>query len=575
MKPRTSILILVFSSLCSFVAAFLGFGGVGEDFSISTRAYLALQLFTFQGGEVEGSVPLGIEIGRWLAPASTLGGVYAAAHAFFSRLWGTLRLRWIRGHTIICGGGTKGSALAAELAAEPDTQVVLIDPAESSELEALRRQGVLVCIGDGGNASIMQQAGLSRASRLVIITGDDRTNIGMALAAAESLPATRVAEPLDIFVHVGKVATRNILQRNRMLDLKQDPRHRIRLFNCHANRARIAFEECPLEWDARSEDAKGMHDEVHLVVGVLAPLEKAMVVHAAHIGHFRHGSKVKLHLVSVRAKADEAALLKEYSGFRKCADLESIPIAEADDFVDAVAEAASSWSKDSLVTVLPGGSAEVALTEALLLGERLMSGPILRVLLDAPSDSGIRSMVEKDEKLAAWIRFLPDLVAAVGKDAVFQESLDRVARIIHETWKRQTDEKIRKAELAGDTDKAAEHRAKDTYRDWDDLTEEQKDANRLAADHIPVKFRAVGLDPKDGHAVREAWPKLNEQELDLLSRMEHERWAAPYWMAGWTLGERKDELKQHNNLVPYDYLDEDTKNYDIKQARSAAQYHSN
>jgi hypothetical protein len=572
MKPRTSIILLVLSSIVSFVAAFIGFGGVDEDYSIASRAYRALQLFTFEGGDVEGSVPFGVEIARWLAPATTLGGVYAAAYAFFARLWASLRLRWIRGHTVVCGGGTKGSALAAELAESADTKVVLIDTTESAELEALQRKGVLVCIGDGGNVSVMQQAGLSRASRLVLITGDDRANIGMALAAAESLPLERVNEPLDFFVHVGEVATRNILQRNGMLDFKQDPRHRIRLFNCHANRARIAFNECPLEWHARKDNPKCLHDEVHLVVGVLSPLEKAMVVHAAHIGHFRQGGKVRVHLVSMRAKADEAALLKEYPGFRKCAELESRPIAEADDFVDAVAEAASAWSKDSLVTVLPGGSAEAALAEALLLGERLKGGPILRVLLDAQSDSGIRSMVEKNEKLATWIRFLPDLLAAVGKNAVFQQSLDRVARKIHETWKRQTDEKICKAELDGDTKKAAEHRAKDTYRDWDDLTEEQKDANRLATDHIPVKFRAVGLDPKDGHAVREAWPKLNDQELDLLSRMEHERWAAPYWMAGWTFGERKDELKQHNNLVPYDELDQGTKDYDVQQVRSAAQY---
>jgi hypothetical protein len=583
MTPRTSIILLVLSSIVSFVAAYIGFGGVEEDYSIASRAYMALQLFTFQGGDVEGSVPFGVEIARWLAPATTLGGVYAAAHAFFLKLWGNLRLRWVRGHTVICGGGAKGSALAAELAESADTKVVLIDPAESAELEALRRQGVLVCIGDGGNASIMQQVGLYRASRLVCITGDDRTNIGMALAAAESLPQERVNEPLDIFVHVGEVARRNILQRSQMLDLKHDPRHRIRLFNCHANRARLAFEEYPLEWDART----GLRDDVHLVVGALGPLEKAMVVHAAHIGHFRNGGRVRVHLVSVRANADEAALLKEYPGLRKCAELESHPIAEADDFVDAVAEAASAWSKDSLITVLPGGSAEAALAEALLLGERLKSGhdpdddgeggPILRVLLDAPADSGIRAMVVKNPKLASWIRFLPDLVAAVGKDAVFQESLDRVARKIHETWKSQTDEKIRVAEANGETEVVKKHRKKETYRDWDDLTEEQKDGNRLAADHIPVKFRTVGLDPKDGHAVREAWPKLNDQELDLLSRMEHERWAAPLWMSGWKQGSNDngetDNLRRlHPNLVPYDELDQETKNYDIKQVRSAAQY---
>jgi hypothetical protein len=83
MKVRTSI-ILIFTSLISFVLAFIGFGQVTDEFSFTTRAYLALQLFTFESGGMEGPVPLGVEIGRWLASASTLGGVYAAAHAFFS-----------------------------------------------------------------------------------------------------------------------------------------------------------------------------------------------------------------------------------------------------------------------------------------------------------------------------------------------------------------------------------------------------------------------------------------------------------------------------------------------------------
>jgi hypothetical protein len=56
--------------------------------------------------------------------------------------------------------------------------------------------------------------------------------------------------------------------------------------------------------------------------------------------------------------------------------------------------------------------------------------------------------------------------------------------------------------------------------------------------------------------------------------MEHERWAAPLWMAGWTAGKRNDELKIHPNLVPYEELDEGTQKYDIEQVKMAAAYFS-
>jgi hypothetical protein len=347
------------------------------------------------------------------------------------------------------------------------------------------------------------------------------------------------------------------------------PGYHIRFFNCPANRARLAFQECPLEWDSRI----GLCDEVHLVVGALGPFEKALLVHAAHVGHFRNGSKVRVHLVSGCAKADEAALLKEYPGFRQCAELDAINTQQADDFVESVVSIAAGWGRTSLMTVIPGGAAEAALTDALLLGERLKAGPFVRVLLDAPCDSGIRRMVARNQALSSWIHFMPGLPAAVGREAVFQEGLDAVARRIHETWKRGTDERIREAEAKGDLDTAAKHRAKDTYRDWEDLTEEQKDANRLAADHIAVKFRAVGLVPESGPSIRGAWSGLGATELDILSRMEHERWAAPLWMAGWTVGEqRNDELRIHPNLVPYDDLDEGTREYDLEQVKMAASY---
>jgi hypothetical protein len=568
MRIRIPILILTFTSLVSFVSAFIGFGQVPDGYSLSTRVYLALQLFTFQCGDVEGAVPLGVEVARWLAPATTLGGVYAAAHAFFARLWGSLRLRWIRGHTIICGGGEKGSALAVELASSGDASVVVVDPAESEDWTLLRREGVLVLRGSGGDAEAMAQAGLARAASLVCLTGDDRTNIGMALAAIEMLPVERSAEPLEIHAHVADVGLRNILQRNQLLDMKSDRRHRISLFNCHASRARLTFAANPLEGDSHG----GLHGNVHLVVGALDPAEKALVVHAAQIGHFRDGGKVKVHLVSVRAKADEALLLKEYPGFRRCAELEASVIAENDDFVERVAELAAGWNCDSVVTVLLGGAAESALAEGLLLIERLKVVTRLRVLLDAADDSPIRILVGKNPVLATRIRFLPPLLEAVGKDVVFQNGLDAVARRIHETWKCGTDDRIVKAEAVGDLQAAAKHREKDTYRGWEDLTEEQKDVNRLTADHIAVKFRSVGIERDSGPSLRSAWDGLDAQQLDMLCRMEHERWAAPLWMAGWTAGERNDVLGIHPNLVPYDELDEGTRDYDLEQVKMAASY---
>jgi hypothetical protein len=567
MKLRPAVLLLILSSITAFALSVAGLRSLPGDYSLSTCVYLALQMFTFQGGEVEGEVPLMLEIGRFLAPATTLGGVYAAAHAFFRRLWGQVRLRSFRGHTVICGGGDKGSILARELAATGE-RVVLIDPVESAGFASLRAMGIVVLCGEGGDSAVHRLAGLDRAARLVCFSGDDRTNIGMAMAAAAGLPPGRASSALEIHVHVAGVTTRDILQRNRLFDLEHDLRSRVRLFNCFANRARLALAADPLEWDA----ASGLHDEAHLVVGALGPFERALVVHAAQTGHFRNGGRVVVHLLSKQAKSDEACLRKEYPGFTRCADLRATALGDESDFVEFAAALVSQSAPGALVTVVRTGPPESAVTEALLLAERVKDGPVLRVLIDAPVDSGIRTMVEENADLLASVRFFPEIGLACGAEAVFGSKLDRVARHIHEVWKAGTDRRIMEAEAAGDTAAAAKHRAKETYRDWDALTEQQKDVNRLAADHLLTKVRALGLDPGDRGAIASAWKSLAPGQIEMLARMEHERWAAPLAIAGWIPGSRNDDLRTHPNLVPYDELDQGTKDYDIEQVMAVPLY---
>jgi hypothetical protein len=62
---------------------------------------------------------------------------------------------------------------------------------------------------------------------------------------------------------------------------------------------------------------------------------------------------------------------------------------------------------------------------------------------------------------------------------------------------------------------------------------------------------------------------LGTEELEVLARIEHERWCAPKWLAGWQVGERDDRLRRHNNLVPFEHLDAETKKYDFDQVKSA------
>ena len=67
--------------------------------------------------------------------------------------------------------------------------------------------------------------------------------------------------------------------------------------------------------------------------------------------------------------------------------------------------------------------------------------------------------------------------------------------------------------------------------------------------------------PRDTNGV--VLPKPIEQLTELLAKNTHENWARRRVEAEWRWGaKRDDEKKEHPNLVPYEQLSEEDKEYD-------------
>ena len=98
--------------------------------------------------------------------------------------------------------------------------------------------------------------------------------------------------------------------------------------------------------------------------------------------------------------------------------------------------------------------------------------------------------------------------------------------------------------------------------EWEALPEEYREANRAQARDIVAKMHAIGwiiVPAKDGEAF-----EPSADELDLLAREEHERWARQRRADGWCYGPvRDDEALRHPMLIPYDDLPVDEQQKDI------------
>jgi hypothetical protein len=120
---------------------------------------------------------------------------------------------------------------------------------------------------------------------------------------------------------------------------------------------------------------------------------------------------------------------------------------------------------------------------------------------------------------------------------------EMLARAVHEDY-------VREQNLLGYTSED-----NPTLVPWDLLSEEKKESNRRYADHMGIKLGAIEhrIEPlRDWDAVDF---QFNEKNIEIMARMEHERWCRELRREGWRYGSARDDAgKRHPGLVPWSDL---------------------
>jgi len=179
-----------------------------------------------------------------------------------------------------------------------------------------------------------------------------------------------------------------------------------------------------------------------------------------------------------------------------------------------------------------------------------------------PPGGAILAEFKQQENISIFECF--SLVEKTGKnehyqvaDRLLEDMDDDLAKAFHLTYRK--DEEL--AKIKDPT------RNKPYDKPWEELPEDARDANRSIADHSLVKLRALNLELVQAP---EALPFVPEnEELELLAEMEHNRWWAERTLNGWSYdSKRDDDHKLHPNMVAYSELDEPTKAYDRSMVRT-------
>ncbi|MBV9313807.1 MAG: NAD-binding protein [Pseudonocardia sp.] len=98
-------------------------------------------------------------------------------------------------------------------------------------------------------------------------------------------------------------------------------------------------------------------------------------------------------------------------------------------------------------------------------------------------------------------------------------------------------------------------------RPFDQLPSDLQESNRAVVDDIPAKLAAIGLRLQLGVS----WPTSWTEHIELLAEMEHGRYNVERLLGGWEPGARDTGRFLSPYLVPWDKLEDDTKQWDREQ----------
>lgn len=543
--------------LGTLVLGFLGFDGyeaaIGEPSGFWDVLYLDLQLFVLESGalKVASAIPVSLQIARLLAPVAVVALMHQTLAPLLRDQFQLLRLQRARGHVVVCGLGHRGLEVARSLR-ERGHQVVAIEQDEELDhVRVCRAAGVPVLVGDATDLAILRKARTGRASRLVAFCGDDAVNVKI-VAGAKRLAAGRT-EPLDCLVHIYEGQLCSLLQADGPAGSDGLP-YNLEFFNTYDRGAQAALLRYPPFPDS------DLRDQPHLLVVGLGWLGASLVRQAAlHWQLTPHGERGQLRITVVDVNA-ESELESLQARHRRIEDVCDIVPATLD------VQSGRFVSGEFLGSDTPPVSMayvciddDVLSLQAGLALHRLLE-PEVTIVMRALTRAGLPALFEGTPRGAfERLHAFPLVDRVCDPDLLFGGDDEIIARALHDIYRAN-----REAERRGQPER--DWPEDPALASWDELDEEYRDASRDQAAHTWDKLEAVGcrLEPSEGW---ELPISFTHKDLELLGRMEHQRWQAERLRHGWTLGPRSLERKQSPYLVPWDDLEEDIKEYDREFVR--------
>ncbi|MGN6693990.1 MAG: NAD-binding protein [Aquihabitans sp.] len=508
--------------------------------------YLTFQLGTLDYDGSAGEMNWQLQLARFVVPLLAAGTILQTASVVFREEFRRWRLRYESGHTIICGLGETGARLASAFS-ESGAHVVAIEPdAAVAAGSGVAEQLDHVLIGTGTDEQLLRTAGIDRAARIVICTGDDAANVQVTQVVAR-VTASRARTPLRCSVQLGSASLALLL---RSADLESQGGARISYFNLHERAARALLAQHGPPMTAGGPGP-------HLMVVGLGQFGTSLVLAVAQQwADVRPGVKLNPTLVDPSARQKWEALRLLHPALDAVCeptlvdlDLQAPEPEEVDGFLALLAEDPPTW------VAVADADETVALANTGFLHQHLPRGAV-PIVVRMQSESGLGGLIQPQPGGASTlpgVELFPFLDRTCTIATVDGGVREQLAESVHEDYL---------AHLAPDAP------ASSLARPWGELSDADRELSRKRVDGIVADLDALGLDLVPLRRWGAPEVTLTDDEVDRLASLDHQRWFDDRTAAGWTYATvRDDDRKQNPLLVPWGDLPDDAKTFNLATAR--------
>ena len=457
----------VLIGIFGFYQYFIQDGGTSPRFL--SLLYFSLQLFTLESGGLEGSVPLALQLARFVAPAIPLWAIIEVFLGVFRNDLRALRLRLLRGHIIVCGDTREAGALLENACADGANVVSLSTTGKAGGSLTEQCDNAWHVVGDPESLSALQEAGVAFSNEVYILGDKDDANIRTALRIDE-LRATMARHPMlasRIVLQVQDLALLEMVTHNRVLG-RQGGTRAWHVTNLHQTAARQLFLNNPLDYEPiGAEDPR----RVHLILVGFDAVGRHVAIQAAKVGHFANGKKLRITVLDLDAARKTAEFLAEHDAISQVCDFE---VFEESPAFTRELERIREWTRDpstlsSLVVALEDDWDCVKCAIRNILNISDLRSPVYVRLQHRTQLARLVTECRQDKELRPTVLPFGSLRAICTREAILDEPMDRLAKMIHQAYVRER----RKEDISPEDP---------SLQSWDQLHPSKQEANRQQAD---------------------------------------------------------------------------------------------